>query len=177
MKQANRYLAFLLALLMALTLCACGDSGETQPETTTQAETVPAPDFTVVDANGNPVKLSDWKGKPVVVNFWASWCPPCKAEMPDFQAVYEELGDQVIFMIINVTDGANETLESAKKHIADNGYTFPVYFDTQLLAANAYYVSSIPMTFFVDKEGNLVTYAKGMIDAQTLRRAIRLISE
>ena len=93
------------------------------------------PDFTVMDASGKEVKLSDFRGKPTVVNFWASWCGPCKSEMPDFDAVYQEMGDEIHFLMVNMTDGGQETLAGAQKFIADSGYTFPVYYDTQYSAA------------------------------------------
>ena len=137
--------------------------------------TNPAPDFTVVDINGNEVKLSDMRGKPVVVNFWASWCPPCKAEMPDFESVYKKYGDNVVFMMVNMTDGYQETLSKAKAHISQNGYTFPVYFDTMSSAAYSYNITSIPATYLIDDKGNLVGYKNGMLTAEALEEAIALI--
>ena len=108
----------------------------TQPtEDNTQPIEHLAPDFTVYDANGNPVKLSDFIGKPVVLNFWASWCPPCKSEMPDFQEVYQELGGQVQFLMVNTT--VSDTMADAKAFIQSMGYTFPVFYDTQDLASIA----------------------------------------
>ena len=155
-------------------------------------DTAAAPDFTVYDADGNKVALSDFKGEPVVVNFWASWCPPCKAELPDFEAAYQEVGikeaadvdsaedgtadaQAVRFLMVNLTDGQRETLDTAGKFIADEGYTFPVYFDTDLDAAYTYGINSIPMTLFIDADGNVQDYAIGMIDEQTLRSGIEKI--
>ncbi len=135
-----------------------------------------APDFTIIDGEGNKVKLSDFRGKPVVLNFWASWCPPCKAEMPDFNEKYEELGDTVQFMMVNCT-GGRETLDSAKAFIADTDYTFPVFYDTELDASMKYGTSSIPMTFFINAKGELVTYGQGMLDMASLERGIEMITE
>jgi len=134
-----------------------------------------APDFTVVDAEGREYKLSDFRGKPVILNFWASWCGPCKSEMPDFEEVYLEYKDKLHFLIVNLTDGYQETMESAQKLITEKGYTFPVYFDTKMEAANAYYVYSIPQTFFIDKDGNLVAYAQSAISKEILYQGIDMI--
>lgn len=134
-----------------------------------------APDFTVYDIDGAPYKLSDFRGKPVVLNFWASWCGPCKMEMPDFNAAYGELGEQIHFLMVNMTDGSQETLESASSFIAETGYTFPVYYDTGYKAAIAYSVYSLPTTYFIDAEGHAVAQATGAIDAETLQRGIDMI--
>jgi thiol-disulfide isomerase/thioredoxin len=119
----------------------------------TQAD---APDFTVYDAEGQPHTLEEYRGKPVVINFWASWCDPCTKEMPMFQSAYDAYKDDVHFLMINMTDGARETKESADKLIADNGYTFPVYYDTDSTAAINYDVMTVPTTYFVDANGKAI---------------------
>ena len=144
--------------------------------TTAEPETVPAPDFTVYDAQGNEVRLSDYFGKPIVLNFWASWCGPCQMEMPDFQEKYLELGNDVQFLMINMTDGDRETVESAGAFIAKKGYTFPVFFDSKLNAANTYGAYSLPMTVLIDAKGNIITYAIGAISGETLQRGIDMIA-
>lgn len=136
-----------------------------------------APDFTVTDWEGDEVKLSDFRGKPVVLNFWASWCPPCKSEMPDFDAAYKTHGGSVQFMMVNCTDGSSETVGTAKAFIESTDYTFPVFFDTSYEASMKYGTSSIPMTFFINADGELVTYARGMLDAESLERGIGMIAE
>jgi thiol-disulfide isomerase/thioredoxin len=153
------------------------DDANTNQNTPSQQETyIIAPDFTVVDSLSEKVRLSDMRGKPVVVNFWASWCPPCKAEMPDFEKAYKNYGDNITFMMVNMTDGYQETYEKAKLHIAENNYTFPVYYDIDYSAATAYRVTSLPATYFIGADGNLVTHAKGMIDYETLEKGIGMIS-
>ena len=150
-----------------------GNDNISSGETTEKAPT-PAPDFTVIDKDGNKVKLSDFKGKPVVMNFWTSWCYYCKEEMPDFQKASETYPD-VQFMMINGTDGYQETLDMAKEYLSDNGYTFDAFFDTQLEAVGKYYVTGFPATIFVDKDGNIAGRANGMIDYNTLERALATI--
>ena len=136
-----------------------------------------APDFTVYDFEGNEVKLSDFKGKSVVLNFWASWCGPCKNEMPDFQQLYEEYGEDVHFVIVNMTDGGRETVESAKKFVEKAGYTFPVYFDTEYEASTVYAVSSIPTTYFIDKDGYGIAWGRGMLSRELIEEGIGYIYE
>ena len=146
-------------------------------ETTGTVETTEslAPDFTVYDAEGNVYRLSDFRGKPVVLNFWASWCGPCKSEMPDFEAAYQKYKDSVHFLMVNLTDGMQETQKSAAAFIAQSGYTFPVYYDTELSAATAYSVWSIPTTYFLDAAGHLVTWGSGALDATLIEKGIGMI--
>ena len=134
-----------------------------------------APDFTVYDGEGNAHKLSDYQGKPVVLNFWASWCGPCKMEMPDFDEKYGEYGDQVHFLMVNLTDGSKETVETASAFISEQGYSFPVLFDTDRSGAIAYGVSAVPVTYFIDAEGYFVTYQPGMLSAEALQKGIDLL--
>ena len=136
-----------------------------------------APDFTVMDENGNFVKLSDFFGKPVVLNFWSSYCLPCRNEMPDFQKAYEKYGDGVNFVMVNYIGFGGETVESAKAFVNEQEYTFPIYFDTDHSAAATYGITSIPQTFFFNAKGELVTYAVGMIGEATLEQGIGMILE
>ena len=148
-----------------------------EPETTAEPEEELnlAPDFTVYNKEGNPVRLSDMIGKPIVLNFWASWCGPCKMEMPDFEEAYREMGDDVVFMIVNLTDGQYETMVSAQSFINSMGYTFPVYFDLTEDAAYTYGIVSIPTTYFIGVRGDLVAYAQGALDYETLLYGISMI--
>lgn len=142
-----------------------------------EPEKMMAPDFVMTDSNGTQVYLSDFIGKPIVLNFWASWCGPCKMEMPDFNEKYAELGDEIYFLMVNMTDGSRETVDVAKKFIESQGYTFPVYFDTEMDAAITYGVTSLPTTYFIDAEGYAIAQAMGAIDSATLQTGIDMITK
>ena len=135
-----------------------------------------APDFTLVNQEGQTLQLSDLFGKPIVLNFWASWCPPCKNEMPHFQKLYEELGDSVQFVMLNMTDGQRETEESARAFLQESQYTFPVYFDTQQEGAIQYRASSIPVTYIISADGYITGGSIGQLTEQRLRSMLAEVS-
>ena len=140
-----------------------------------EAQKIIAPDFTVYDTDGNAVKLSDFYGKPMIINFWASWCGPCQMEMPEFQKAYDEYGDEINFVVVNMTDGQRETVESAVSFMEQSGYTFPVYYDTDMDAAATYGVYALPTTYFADSDGYLVAHAKSMLTADMMAQGIGMI--
>ena len=148
---------------------------ETDPPVTCDPDKNTAPDFTVLDANGKRIHLSDNFGKPIVINFWATWCPPCKRELPDFDKLCKEYGDKVVFMMVNLTDGRRDTVDGTKSFVSKNGYTFPVYFDTEYNGADAYNVSSIPQTTFIDANGNVYTTRIGAMNEPVLRSYINAL--
>ena len=158
-----------------------GASGnETEPtETSAATETTEpanlAPDFTVEDTEGNSVKLSDFLGTPVVLNFWASWCGPCKAEMPEFEEAYQTYGDQVQFMMVDLVSGRSETKEMGMEVIEEAGYTFPVFFDVNQEASAVYGISAIPMSCFINADGEIVMQQVGMLSADVLEQGIQAI--
>ena len=145
---------------------AGGEAGE---------ETQTAADMTVYDLEGNAHQLSDFQGKPVILNFWATWCGYCKMEMPDFQEKYEQYGDDIHFLMINVTDGIQETVEKASAFVLEQGYTFPVYYDTDQNAAENYNISGLPATYLLDAQGYLVAWQQGMLTAETLQKGIDML--
>lgn len=143
--------------------------GGSEPEQKTEA-----PDFTVYDREGREVRLSDYTGKPIVLNFWASWCGPCQNEMPDFEQAYADYGDEIEFVMLNATYG-RETMDSARSFLEESGYTFPVYYDTDADAAAAIGVTAFPTTLFIGPDGTLTAYAISMLDAETLQRGIDML--
>lgn len=153
-------------------------ANETAPEdeaSEQEPEVIFAPDFTVYDREGGEVRLSEYFGKPIVLNFWASWCGPCQSEMPDFNEKYAELGNEIQFLMVNVTDGARETVETASAFIEQNGYAFPVFYDTSSEASLAYGAYSLPSSFFINAQGQVIAQATGAIDAEILQQGIDMI--
>lgn len=138
-------------------------------------EPQPAPNFTVLDRDGNQVELSDLRGKPVVLSFWASWCSVCKTGMPDFEEVYADAGEDVHFMMVNLTTGS-ETEQVATDYVDENGYTFPIYLDTEIEAASAFGVTGVPITYFIDADGNLAAYGQGRLGTDGIRQGIDMAS-
>lgn len=138
-----------------------------------------APDFTVYDEDMNEVKLSDFEGIPVVLNFWATWCGYCKDEMPYFQKASENFSkEQVKILMINMTDGRSETKEKAIEYMKNNNYTMNLLLDIDQEVANGYRVSGIPRTIFIDKDGYIRKDKVGKIDADTLNTMIEeLVNE
>jgi cytochrome c biogenesis protein CcmG/thiol:disulfide interchange protein DsbE len=144
------------------------DPSESQPAESEPVEPEPfAPDFVMTDAEGNAVRLSDFRGKPVLLNFWASWCGPCQIEMPYFDAVYTEEGDTVTLLMVNLEDA-----KTAQKFMEENEYSFPYYIDDKMEGAVAYSVVSIPRTYAIDAEGYLVESYIGTMNDKQLGRMI-----
>ncbi|MGE5677128.1 MAG: redoxin domain-containing protein [Pseudomonadota bacterium] len=149
-----------------------------QAENTAQPEEQQAPaktnlmkdfDFQLEDLQGNKVSLSDFKGKKVFLNFWATWCPPCKAEMPDIEKYYQETKDtDVVILAVNVGDD-KKTVES---FIKDKGYNFRVLLDTTGEVSQMYRVSGIPTSYFINTEGFLDDGAEGAISLEAMRKFV-----
>jgi thiol-disulfide isomerase/thioredoxin len=130
-----------------------------------------APDFIFSDEAGNEFKLSDFEGQYILLNFWASWCPPCRSEMPAFQQEYEAWREDVKFIMLNVqTNG--ETPKSAQAFLDENGYTFPLYLDSVGSASAAFGITGIPETFAIDPSGIVTARHVGAIDQATLYATI-----
>ncbi len=149
---------------------AASSAAEEQPR-------MDAPEFTAYDADDNPVRLSDYFGKPIVLNFWASWCSPCKSEMPEFDEKYREIGEDVQFLMVNVTTSARESYENASSFIAEQGFAFPVLYDKDGVGSVVYNTYSLPVTYFIDADGKLVAQATGAINGELLQKGIDMITE
>ena len=132
------------------------------------AKTTPAVDFSVQDANGNTVSLSDFYGTPIIINFWATWCGPCKRELPAFNNMHAKYGNDVQFMMVNLTDGSVDTVDGVKSFVSDNGYSFPLFLDVEYQCMGAYSISGIPRTIFIASDGNIVYEQVGAISEENL---------
>ncbi|MCI9495830.1 MAG: TlpA family protein disulfide reductase [Adlercreutzia mucosicola] len=139
------------------------------------ANAAAAPEFTMADTEGQTLTLADFRGKPVLLNFWASWCGPCASEMPAIQSAYEQYGDQIQFVAVNMTGMGGETETSALSLIQQNNYTFPVYFDVDSSAAVAFGVTSIPQTYLIDAEGNIIGGLRGAMSDNVLAEGIQML--
>ena len=154
----------LLGLLFAAQGCApsaqdTGRSGQVSNDTTglKGSELMPAPkigrpapDFTLVDLNGNEVTLSDFRGKTVFINFWATWCPPCRAEMPEIEAIYQKYKDKGVVVIgVDIL----EPEDVVRQFVEQGGYSWTFVLDATGAVSDDYKVTAIPISFFIDREG------------------------
>ena len=132
-----------------------------------------APDFNLKDLNGKNVKLFDYRGKIVILNFWAVWCKYCKQEMPDLNKLNKELekDNEVVILAID----AQESSDTVKKYLSDNNINLKVLLDQDGSVTQSYNVSGFPTTFFINKDGTLYTYIPGATNIETLKEIIRKI--
>ena len=133
---------------------------------------VPAPDFTLTDQYGETHTLSDYQGQTVFLNFWATWCGPCKMEMPDIQALYEEwdenAGDLVVLGVAGPGIGREGSAEDITAFLEANGYTYPVVMDDTGTLFYQYGISAYPTTFMIDPEGNVFGYVQGAVSREIM---------
>lgn len=128
-----------------------------------------APEFTLTTLDGEEVSLSDYKGKKVVLNFWTSWCPPCKAEMPHMQNYYEDMASEanVEMLAVNLTNKDNG-MNQVVSFVDDYGLSFPIPLDEEGQVGNAYQVITIPTTYMIDTSGIIQNKIVGPMDEQML---------
>ena len=132
-----------------------------------------APDFELTAATGDTLRLSDLRGKAVILNYWASWCPPCRAEMPAFQAIHQVYQDSGL-VVLGINAANQDDSIQAQEYIAEMNLTFPILYDASGTAQDLYAVSALPSTFFIDRAGIIKAVviggpiAKAMLDIHAL---------
>ncbi|KEO81852.1 TlpA family protein disulfide reductase [Tumebacillus flagellatus] len=162
-----RFRAFLSILCcMCLVLLAAGCSTDGSDSSAPKQNTVvkagsPAPDFTLATSSGESFTLSKMKGKSVVLNFWASWCGPCKTEMPDLQAMSKKYADHVQLLGINLT--SDDDRDHAVQFMLENGLTFPSVLDVDGAAKKQYGILGLPVTITIDQTGKVVERHDGQL--------------
>lgn len=144
---------------------------EIQKENIKSQETIS--NFSVYNDKGEEVKLSAFKGKPIVINFWTTWCGYCKIEMKYFEELYNQYKDEVVFLMVNST--IEDDKDEANKYITGQGYTFPIYYDITGNAINSYKVTGYPITMFINKDFQINRIHQGMINLETLQKNINNI--
>ena len=161
---------------------AANENQHQSTEEDSSSSTIPAFDFTLTDQYGNEHTLSDYKGKVVFLNFWATWCPPCRKEMPDIQRLYEEYNfnqDDVVFLGVASPRGEKNKntreidMDGIMDFLEENGYTFPVVFDETGEVFDQYGISALPTTFLINKNGIFYGYAPGMLTKEIMENIIK----
>jgi cytochrome c biogenesis protein CcmG, thiol:disulfide interchange protein DsbE len=131
----------------------------------------PAPDFTLTMVNGETFALSDHRGTPVVLNFWATWCPPCRAELPELEAASRRYQGQVVIVGVDQAEPASTVQAFAQQM----GLTFPLPLDTSAQVSRLYRVRSLPTTYFIDREGIIREMQIGALTEATLAQLLRSV--
>ncbi len=165
-------LAIVLLGLLAAPGCSQSVADRSNPQSGLPPAPEPgrlAPDFTLTDLEGNAVTLSDFRGKVVFINFWATWCPPCRAEMPEIEAIYQEYKSKDVVVIgVDLLEAENEVRQFVQK----GGYSWTFVIDTTGVVANKYSITAIPTSFFLDKEGIIRAVSTGAMTKRTMERAL-----
>lgn len=160
---------------------ASEDNSSSEASSQQDKKTIPAFDFTLTDQYGNTHTLSDYKGKVVFLNFWATWCPPCRQEMPHIEELYNEYGknsEDVIFIGVTnpkTDDYPNNTdvsIDEIKTFLTENGYTFPSVFDETGSVLTDYYVNAFPTTYMIDRDGNIFGYVSSALTKDMMKNII-----
>jgi peroxiredoxin len=181
-RRNSKQIWLYLNIAIAITLIVLGAGsllwlGQQSSVSTTQASNqfaqspgnTSAPDFTLSSPDGQQISLSDYEGQVILVNLWATWCPPCKAEMPTINAFYEtHKEDGFVVLAVNSQEGAS----TVKNFIQNNGFTFPVLLDTQGQVMDRYHVRALPTSFIIDRNGVIQHIQTGEITSQQLQAIV-----
>ncbi|USK36022.1 redoxin domain-containing protein [Bacillus sp. F19] len=131
------------------------------------------PEFELEMLNGEKVNLEDVKGKKVMINFWATWCPPCEAEMPEMQKLQNEHPDELVVLAVNMTN-AEKSREDVETFISKRNLTFPVALDKDGRVSVQYEVYSYPTTYFLDEEGKILNISRGAMTQETMEKLLEI---
>jgi len=168
-----RKLFFLLFVVFVFTACGSEETKSVEKRDVNGPKIVTGieignkvPDFMLYDLNLNKKEFKEFKGKPIVLNFWATWCPPCREEMPTVQSFYEKNREKGVEVIaVSVDQDSNKKVE---EFIKKTGYSFPVYYDYGSILSRRFFISSIPTTYFIDRHGIIVDKKIGGFDWNTI---------
>ncbi|WP_226665383.1 redoxin domain-containing protein [Metabacillus litoralis] len=130
-----------------------------------------APNFELTTLAGDKMNLTDLKGKKVLVNFWATWCPPCRSEMPDMQKIYDEYNGEVIIAAVNLTS-SESSVDTVENFVNDLNLTFPIFLDEKGKVNNEYEVLSYPTSYFIDEDGIIKTKFVGALSYDQMKKFI-----
>ncbi|CAH2715992.1 Thiol-disulfide oxidoreductase ResA [Neobacillus rhizosphaerae] len=164
--------AVVLVTLLTVAIVQAMDKQTEKPETTSQTTAnneglaigAKAPDFELKTLTGETVKLSSLKGKKVMLNFWATWCPPCKAEMPEMEQFYKQAGDDVVILAVNIDPQLD-----VQGFVNENKITFPILLDADDKVNETYQILSIPTTYFIDSKGIIKNKFTGSMKLENMQ--------
>lgn len=164
--------AVVLISLLTVAIVQAMEKKTEQPDTASTASAnkeglaigAKAPDFELKTLTGETVKLSNLKGKKVMLNFWATWCPPCKAEMPEMEQFYKENGKDIVILAVNIDPQLD-----VQKFVDENKITFPILLDAEDKVNESYQILSIPTTYFIDSKGNIQNKYTGAMNLALMK--------
>lgn len=167
-KRHTVFLVCLVALwVVGASTLALGAEQQGEPK-------VLVPDFALLSSARETVRLSDFRGKVVVLNFWASWCAPCRQEMPEFQQLHEELSQEedAVLLLLNQIDGRRETIKTGTDYLTKNNLTMVNLYDHGAVGTKVFGIPGLPTTVVIDREGYLASYVVGATTKDVVSRMI-----